>query len=310
MADTPNLPDCNPVLFVDARQELWLFWIAVQAERWEDSLLRYRKSRDFQGEGVPVWYWQDDILLKPGPEFAKALGEGYEKLQNVLPGLYADYGGHTTSPVDQLLTAARDPGKNQRGWMTRTHALTLPSGRILLPLYSDGFEVGLMALSDDQGATWRPSAPIPGALLNQPSVVQKRDGNLIAYMREEGDMKKRVLRSASSDNGETWTVAEYTDIPNPNSSLEVIALQDGRWAMIYNDSEYERDTLALSLSDDEGATWKFSRHLERKPKCSFHYPSLIQSRDGRLHATYTYNDGGRKSIKHVSLDPEWAVQGD
>jgi hypothetical protein len=46
MADTPNLPDCNPVLFVGPDQELWLFWIAVPAERWEDSLLRFRKARD------------------------------------------------------------------------------------------------------------------------------------------------------------------------------------------------------------------------------------------------------------------------
>jgi len=27
MADTPNFPDCNPVLFMDPDQQLWLFWI-------------------------------------------------------------------------------------------------------------------------------------------------------------------------------------------------------------------------------------------------------------------------------------------
>ncbi len=310
MADTPGFPDCNPVLFVDARQELWLFWIAVPAERWEDSLLRYRKAKDYQGDGAPSWRWQDDILLKPGEEFVRALEKGYEKLRDILPGLHADFGGYTITPVEQLLAAARDKSKTQRGWMTRTHVLTLPSGRILLPLYSDGFEVGLMAISDDQGESWRPSAPIAGALLNQPTVVRKRNGDLAAYMREEGDLKKHVLRSISTDDGETWSVAEYTDIPNPNSSLEVIALADGRWVMIYNDSEYERDTLALALSDDEGETWKWSRHLERKPKCSYHYPSIIQSRDGRIHATYTYGVEEGKSIKHVALDAEWIVRGD
>ena len=40
MADTPNLPDCNPVLFIDATERLWLFWVVVQAERWERSLLK------------------------------------------------------------------------------------------------------------------------------------------------------------------------------------------------------------------------------------------------------------------------------
>ena len=42
-----------------------------------------------------------------------------------------------------------DKSKRQRGWMTRCHATVLPSGRILLPLYSDGFLAGLMAISDD-----------------------------------------------------------------------------------------------------------------------------------------------------------------
>ena len=65
MADTPNLPDCNPVLFVDSRQELCLYWIAVPAERWEDSLLRFRKAREYADDGPPKWYWQDLLLLKP-----------------------------------------------------------------------------------------------------------------------------------------------------------------------------------------------------------------------------------------------------
>ena len=63
MADTPNLPDCNPVLFMDPKGELWLFWIAVPAERWEDSLIRFRRSRDYTGDGPPVWHWQDLMLL-------------------------------------------------------------------------------------------------------------------------------------------------------------------------------------------------------------------------------------------------------
>src|SRR6478609_3160305 len=35
MADTYNLPDCNPVLFLNSKGKLFLVWIAVQANRWE-----------------------------------------------------------------------------------------------------------------------------------------------------------------------------------------------------------------------------------------------------------------------------------
>ena len=47
MADTPDLPDCNPVLWVDNNEKLWLFWIAVRANRWENSILRYRTSINY-----------------------------------------------------------------------------------------------------------------------------------------------------------------------------------------------------------------------------------------------------------------------
>src|SRR5690606_877199 len=39
LADTPHLPDCNPVLFLNEKGTLFLVWIAVQANRWENSIL-------------------------------------------------------------------------------------------------------------------------------------------------------------------------------------------------------------------------------------------------------------------------------
>ena len=44
LADTPNIPDCNPVLFLNQEGKLFLVWIAVQANRWEQSILRFRTS--------------------------------------------------------------------------------------------------------------------------------------------------------------------------------------------------------------------------------------------------------------------------
>lgn len=304
LAETPDIPDLNPVFFIDEREELWLFWIAVPAERWEDSLLRYRKSRDYLGEGAPVWHWQDTIVLKPGDDFSEWVARGLAGV----PRGELDYGGYAANPVTSLIEASRDLSKRQRGWMPRNHVLVLPSGRLLLPLYSDGFYVGLMGISDDSGKTWRAGSPIPGVALNQPSVVRRQDGTLVAFMRREGPIAPyRVQISTSTDDGETWSVATSSDIPNPNASLEVIALQDGRWVMVYNDVERGRHSLALALSEDEGHTWRWKRALEFIEGGRFHYPSMIQSRDGLIHITYTYQPGAaaQKSIKHVVLDTEW-----
>ena len=305
MADTPGQPDCNPVLFLDAAQRLHLFWIAVIANRWETSLLRHRISSDYQGPGAPVWQWQEVILLKPGDEFATATKQGFAQLP--APDLaWAEY----APPYERMLIeAAKDPKKRELGWMTRTHPVTLPNGRVLLPLYSDGFNFSLVAISKDGGKTWRPrpSLPIVGRGNVQPSLVRKKDGTLLAYMRDNGDAPGRVMLSQSADHGETWGVVMDTNIPNPGSSLEVIALQDGRWVMAFNDTEKGRHQLALALSDDEGKTWKWQRYLEKKAagEGSFAYPSLIQTADGRIHVTYSYHTSAGKTIKHVSVPVGW-----
>lgn len=306
MADTPDIPDCNPVLFLDQQQRVWIFWVAVLAHRWEKSILRYRISEDYLNDGPPKWKWQDDIILKPGDKFAEAVKRGFEEL-NIGEGAWAEYAPPYTR---MLIEAAKDPIKRQMGWMGRIHPTILPSGRILLPLYSDGFNLSLVAISDDVGAHWRPSLPIVGVGPNQASIVRKKDGTLVAYMRNDGDPPNRVLISTSNDDGETWSVARDSDIPNPGSSLEVVVLRDGRWVMVYNDTEDNRHSLAIAMSDDEGATWKWKRRLEYSPnrEFSFAYPSVIQTRDGRLNLTYSYAKPGAESIKHTTLDVEWIME--
>jgi predicted neuraminidase len=99
-----------------------------------------------------------------------------------------------------------------------------------------------------------------------------------------------------------------SDLPNPGSGLEAIRLRDGLWAMVYNDSERERNSLALSLSDDEGKTWKWTRYLEKAPAGQFHYPSIIQSRDGLLHITYSYFTTEGQAIKHAVVNSDWVKE--
>jgi predicted neuraminidase len=303
MADTPGFPDCNPVLFIDRNEQLWLFWIAVCAHKWEQSVLKYRTAMDYQQPGPPKWDWQDIILLKPGDVFAETIEAAFKKLITEEP-MWAEYAPLYST---MIIEAAKDPAKRQTGWMTRTHPITLPGGRILLPLYSDGFNLSLVAISDDDGGHWRASKPIVGLGPIQPSIVRKKDGTLVAYLRDSGDPPQRVLISTSTDDGESWTPAVDTDIPNPDSSLEVIALQDGRWMMVYNDTEHGRHSLAAALSDDEGKTWKWKRHIGKSDDRtkSYAYPSLLQAKDGMLHLTYSYRDPAGATIRHCTFSLDW-----
>ncbi|MBC8215523.1 MAG: exo-alpha-sialidase [Candidatus Marinimicrobia bacterium] len=305
MADTPNLPDCNPVLFIDENEQLWLFWIAVRANGWENSILRYKTSTNYQDDGPPVWAWQDIIVLTPGERFYHEVKQAFEA--NVDEPMWAEY----ASPYSRMIIeAATDKEKRQKGWMTRIHPTVLPNGRILLPLYSDGFNVSLVAISDDVGRTWHASTPIVGLGPIQPTIVRKTDGSLVAYLRDSGSLPCRAMKSISVDDGETWSFAKDTDILNPGSSLEVITLKNGNWIMLYNDTEDNRRSFIATLSDDEGKSWKWERHIGRSPNESYSYPSVLQTSDEKIHVTYTHSNPTGKTIMHAEFSEEWIKAGD
>lgn len=303
MADTPEFPDCNPVLFIDSQERLWLFWVVVLANGWENCLLKYRRADAYTADGPPEWDWQDVIPIRPGDAFPEQIAAAFQEI-NPPEEMWAEY----APPYSQLLMeASHDKLKRQLGWMTRNHLLVLPSGRMLLPLYSDGFNVCLMARSDDQGATWQASNAIVGLGPIQPTLAPRQDGSLAAYFRDSGDVPKRVQYAESSDEGITWTVTRDTEIPNPSSSLEVLALTDGRWVLIGNDLEDGRHRLGVFLSKDEGKTWPAVRYLEDDANTSnaYGYPSILQAANGMLHATYSYHTAEGKTIKHVAFAPDW-----
>lgn len=305
MADTPNIPDCNPVLFLNNEKKLFLVWIAVQANKWEQSILRFRTSTDYLKSGSPIWNWQDNILLKPNDNFAKEVAQKFKEL----PENTAGWAGYAPKYDEMIILASGDAVKRSFGWMTRIKPL-VEGNRIILPLYSDGFNFSLTAISDDNGNTWRPSLPIVGRGPIQPAIVRKKNGNLIAYMRDSGDEPSRVHTSESKDNGESWSASVKTEIPN-TASVEFLVLKDGKWAFVGNDIADGRYRLALFLSDDEGKTWKWKTYLEKvEPnKGSFSYPCLIQTADGLLHISYSYHlEKDKKSIKYVIVNPNKITQ--
>jgi predicted neuraminidase len=306
MADAPGFPETNPVLFLDSQKRLFFLWPLIVAHRWETALMKYRISTDYQeADGPPKWEFQDNIVLMPKNivEKTKAFVE---------PEIAAN--GPRVEQAKKLLEHASDEYFSRMGWFTRTHPLELPSGRILVPMYSDGYSYGIMAISDDRGYTWTASEPLVGAGSIQPSVVRKTDGTLVAYMRDNGPPPKRAHLSMSKDDGVSWSQARDTEIPNPGTSLENIRLSNGHWIMVYNDLESGRYSLVAAISDDEGATWKWRRHLDGRPdknlNSQYHYPSVIQASDGAIHVTYSYFTPEGKSIKHVRMNEDWVKQGD
>jgi predicted neuraminidase len=305
LADTPGFPDCNTALFMDDQQRLWLFYPIILANTWESCLTQFKVSSQFARPGLPKWDREGLVLLKPEDFSERArqlLDEGLAQRKTVLTATQQ-------AGIQRMRDRLGDKLYQRLGWQPRCKPTQLPSGRLLLPLYSDTFSISIMAISDDRGQTWRASQPLIGFGNIQPAVLRRADGTLVAYMRENGP-RDRVRVSESRDNGESWGSVGVSQLPNPGSGLDGHRLANGHWVLVYNDTTTGRQRLAVSLSTDEGRTWKHTRHLEDQPKGSYHYPAITQGRDGTLHVVYSYFVESGKSMKHAAFNEAWIMAGD
>ena len=152
MADRKGFPDCNTAMMVDGQGRLWLFWPTVIGGSWESCLTNYKVATDYSQPGAPKWDREGLVLINPADFRADALALlGDRKLR---PPRGAQ-GGHETQ-----VAKLGDPLYQRLGWAPRCKPTVLPSGRILLPLYTDTFAISIMAVSDDGGTTWFASKPL------------------------------------------------------------------------------------------------------------------------------------------------------
>lgn len=313
MADTPNFPDANPVIFIDGQKQLQLIWSMIIANDWRRSFLKNRVSEDYQRRNqAPVWKIGEPLFFDL-KDIASRIHRGVEQYLQENPTQT------NAERIALLKKSAEDKFLSRMGWIARSHPVRIPSGRILLPLYSDALSLSMMALSDDGGKSWFGSKPIVGLGNIQPTVVRKHDGSLVAYMRNAGSPPKHLQMSVSQDDGVTWSVATHINLPNPNSAVDIIRLGNGYWALVYNDTEEGRHSLAVSISVDEGKSWNWTRHLEQDLRGSgagqFHYPSILQTRDGLMHVSYSYflnhlpQEAPNKAIKHAAFNIQWVQAG-
>lgn len=305
LADTPGFPDCNTCLMIDRQRRLWLFWPTILANTWESCLTNFKVASEFSGPGAPRWERQDLILLKPD-DFQN---EGLALLAEALKKAPLLASPDRESKIAVLKERLGNKLYQRLGWQPRCKPTILPSGRILLPLYSDTFSISIMAVSDDGGATWSASKPLIGFGNIQPTVLRRSDGTLVAYMRENGPLRK-IRVAESHDQGITWGSVGVTDLPNPGSGLDGVRLANGHWLLVYNDTVRGRNSLAVSVSTDEGGSWNRTRHLERHVEGSYHYPAVIQGADGTIHAVYSYFVAQGKSMKHAAFHEAWVLAGE
>ena len=158
-------------------------------------------------------------------------------------------------------------------------------------------------LSSNGGQSWSHYGPIgvPGYHhgIIQPTLWETSPRHVKMLVRATQDVGF-ICAATSDDGGHTWSDAKPTALPNPNSGIDAVKMRNGSVALAYNASKAERTPLVLAVSPDDGQTWNAPLTLEDGPG-EYSYPAIIQTRDGRLHVTYTWR---RKRIKHVVVDTQ------
>jgi len=160
-------------------------------------------------------------------------------------------------------------------------ALTLSSGRVLVPVYGclGGMCASFMYYSDDAGYTWSRNLGemairfkdgkrvVAFSQFEEPAVAELRDGRLLCFGRTNTG---RLWQAFSEDQGLTWSDPEPTELASSYSpaSLKTIPAT-GDLLCVWNQAATEeipygfgRMRMSCAVSRDDGKTWEHFQNLD------------------------------------------------
>ncbi|NML15695.1 glycosyl hydrolase [Azohydromonas sp. G-1-1-14] len=319
LSDDPDRSEQNPILFPAPNGELWLLHTAQTAGHQDTSVVRRRVSHDNGRSWAPTETLKD---APPGtfvrqPVQIQPDGSWLLPIFNcrTLPGQAWD-----GSLDDSAVLRSTDQGASwQRievpGSLGCVHMSIVPAakeGGLLAFFRSRWADHVYRSHSEDGGLSW--SAPQPTVLPNNNSSIQAlrlADGRLAmifnASSAKDATARRESLYDELEDEG------QGSDKAQPVAGATTAAEAPARRAFW----GAPRAPLTLALSEDDGLTWPWQRHLEvgdgycmsnnsaQRLNREYSYPSLRQGADGALHLAYTVF---RQHIRHVRLMPDWITQ--
>jgi predicted neuraminidase len=298
-----SFPSCHASTIIQNGNGIMAAWFGGTREKDPDVgiwVSRYMKGSwtkpveiangiQYTGKRFPCW---NPVLYNAGKQILLFYKTGPSPSEWWGEIKTSDDKGKTWSRACRLPEGILGPVKNK--------PVLLDNGYLICPSSTEdeGWRLH-MEFTADNGLTWERTQAInekeTGAI--QPSILIHQGGKIQLVCRSR---VSNILTSWSDDSGRTWSELSPTSLPNPNSGIDAVTLKDGRHIVVYNHLKSGRNMLNVAISDD-GINWKPATLLENDKKgTEFSYPAVIQTTDGMIHITYTWN---RKQIKHVVIDP-------
>ncbi len=173
-------------------------------------------------------------------------------------------------------------------------------------------------LSDDQGKTWRKGRtelqgpPASKTGLQEPGVVELKDGKLMMFCRTDQGCQ---YRSFSADGGDSWSEAQPTELKSPVSPASIKRIpKTGDLLLVWNDHSKidaqrrgKRTPFNVAISRDEGQSWEKVKTLEDDVHGWYCYTAItfVGNRVLLGHCGGDRRTGGLNRTQITSFDLDW-----
>ncbi|CAM3809834.1 exo-alpha-sialidase [Kibdelosporangium persicum] len=234
-----------------------------------------------------------------------------------------DAGASWSAPEDLTGLFASNP----HGWTRNSpmpgHGIQLRSGRLLMPVNHRAPDpdrnYGVDVLySDEHGApgSWRrgAAAPVSDAYpINESRVYERSDGTVVMNGRWGAGGTRYRISTTSTDQGKTWSAPVIEGATGQFGSVDAGMVQYTRGAvnrlLFSRPDSSARQNMTVSISYDEGASYRYSRVVNPGPS---YYSDLARLSDGTILLVYG-RDGTIPSfperISMARFDLEWLTKG-
>lgn len=286
-----------------------------RGESWDDAaeaVIAKRISRD----GGETWSDEETLIEKEGAQ--NVMSVSFLRLQSgkialfylvknnisdCYPGmrLSSDEGKTWTDPVRAIPAPGYFVVNNDRVIQTRSGRLIVPAALhrtkqldLEHPKAFDGRGIAMWFYSDDEGATWTEAKtwwalPVhSSAGLQEPGVVEKKDGSLYCYCRTSVGVQYAMT---STDDGDSWSSPQPTEFRSPASPLSMKRLPGSQLVAVWNDkterynlpkstaSSWDRTPLVVAVSESDGLEWQVPHLIESEPDHGYCYTAIHPMED-------------------------------
>ncbi len=224
VVNTPNCSEGNPVLFVDANRQIWLFYVTMYGNHWKQCKMYYQKSSAMGNS------WDERGVLRDELGWMTRNKPLYLSNGEILLPVYDERNWHS------MVMISGNGGEtwNTYGDLSSPKGVIQPTvvqrddGSLLMLMRSRDGEIW-RSTSNDLGQSWEAAHPTD---LPNPNcgvdMARLHNGNIALVYNDTRRGRTPLTVALSIDEGETWGYKQHLEIEEGEYSYPaIIQAQDG-----------------------------------------------------------------------------------